>query len=128
MREYHSEFQRYIGPIRVYGNRGEDTVKGFGELLPCLVHTEREEQRIPCDDLAVYFRHCYRGMRRKMFQNLSDGAATERSGACNVAGSMSSGKSQSIVLCRRCDYCFGGCCDLRAAFAAEVFGPFFGCG
>ena len=63
MRKYHTEGQRYIRAIRVYGNRGEDTLKGFGELSACLVLTEREERGLPCDDLAVYFGHCYRVMR-----------------------------------------------------------------
>ena len=36
MREYHTEGQRYIGSIRVYGNRGEDTVKGFANGSPVL--------------------------------------------------------------------------------------------
>ena len=30
-------------------------MKGFGELFPCLVLTEREEQGLPSDDLMVYF-------------------------------------------------------------------------
>ena len=34
---------------------------------------------------------------------------------------------QIIVLYLRCDCCFGGCGDLRAAFEAEVFGPLFRC-
>ena len=53
MRKCHTEGQRYIGSIRVYGNRGEDTVKGFAKQFPCLVLTEHEERGLPCDDLAV---------------------------------------------------------------------------
>ena len=33
MRKYHTEVHRYMGSIRVYGNWGEDTVNGFGELF-----------------------------------------------------------------------------------------------
>ena len=99
MRKYHTEGQRYIGSIRVYGNRGEDTVKGFGELFPCLVLTKREEPGLPSDDLAVYFAHCYRVMRLEMVQKLFDAAATERSGACDVAGSMSAVSGTVKALC-----------------------------
>ena len=63
MRKCHTEGHTYIGSIRVYGNWGEDTVKGFGELFHSLVLTEREERGLLCDDLAVYFAHCYSLMR-----------------------------------------------------------------
>ena len=66
MRKYYKMGQRYIEFIRVYSNRREDTVKGVGELFPCLVLTECEEQGFPCDELAVYFAHCYRVMRLKV--------------------------------------------------------------
>ena len=98
MRKYHTEGQRHIGSIRVYGNRGEG-VKGFGELFPCLVLTEREERGPPCDYLAVYFAHCYRVMRLELSQKLSDRAATERSGACEVAGFMSAVSGMLKSLC-----------------------------
>ena len=89
MQKYHTEGQRFIGSIRVYGNRGQETVEDFGELFPCLVHTEREERGLPSDDLAVYFTHCYRVIRLELSQKISDDAATERSGACDFAGSLS---------------------------------------
>ena len=57
VRMYHTEGQIYIGSICIYGNRGKDTLEGFGELFHCLVLTEREERGLPCDDLAVYFWH-----------------------------------------------------------------------
>ena len=117
MRKYHTEGQRYIVSIRVYDNRVEDTVTGFGELFPCLVLTEREERGLPCDDLVAYFLLCYRVMRLEVVPKLSDGAATESSGACYVAGSMSAmSGTQILAWCRRCDCCLGGCGDLRAAF------------
>ena len=53
MQKYETEEQRYIGSIRVYSNRGEDTVNGFGEPFHCIVLNEREEQWLPRDDLAV---------------------------------------------------------------------------
>ena len=130
MRKYHTEGQRYIGSIRVYGNRGEDTVKGFGELFPCLVLTEREERGLPSDDLAVYFAHCYRVMRLEVVPKIIRccGDGTFGGVRCCRIYECSVGNGQSVVWCRRCDCCFGGCGDLRAAFAAEVFGPIFRCG
>ena len=70
MRKYHTEGQRYIGSIPVYGNRGEDTVKGFGELFPCLVLTEREERGLLFDNLEVYFAHCFLVMRLEVVQTI----------------------------------------------------------
>ena len=109
MRKYHTEGQRYIASIRVYGNRGEDTVKGFGELFPCLVLTKSEERGLPSDDLAVYFAHCYRVMRLEVVPKIIRCCATERSGACDVAGSMSavSGTVKSL-------------CDAGVAIAVSV--------
>ena len=130
MRKYHTEGQRYIGSIRVYDNRGEDTVKRFGELFPCLVLTEREERGLPCDDLAVYFAHCYRVIRLEVIPKIIRwcGDGTFRGVRCCRIYECSVGNGQIILCCRRCDCCFGGCGDLRAAFAAEVFGPLFRCG
>ena len=130
MRKYHTEGQRYIGSIRVYGNRGEDTVKGFGELFPCLVLTEREERGLPSDDLAVYFAHCHRVMRLEVVPKIIRccGDGTFGGVRCCRIYECSVGNGQSVVWCRRCDCCFGGCGNLRAVFAAEVFGPIFRCG
>ena len=130
MRKYHTEGQRYIGSIRVYGNRGEDTVKGFGELFPCLVLTEREERGLPSDDLAVYFAHCYRVMRLEVVPKIIRccGDGTFGGVRCCRIYECSVGNGQSVVWCRRCDCCFGGCGNLRAVFAADVFGPIFRCG
>ena len=104
------EAQRYIGSLRIYGNRREDTVKGFGEMFPCLVLTEREERGLPCD-LALFFAHCYRVMRLEVVPKLSAGAATERSGACDVAEYMSAVSRTVKALC-------GGCAAIPVSVAA----------
>ena len=116
---------RDIGSIRVYGNRGEDTVKGVSELFPCLVLTEREKRGLPCEELAVYFAHCYRVKRLEVIPKIIrwSGDGTFGGVRCCRIYESSVGNGQIIVWCRRCDCCFGGCGDLRVAFAAEVFGP-----
>ena len=105
MRKYHTEGQRYIGSIRVYGNRGEDTVKGFGELFPCLVLTEGEERGLPSDDLVVYFAHCYRVMRLEVVPKTIRccGDGTFGGVRCCRIYECSVGNGQSVVWCRRCD-------------------------
>ena len=129
MQKYHTGGQRYIGSIHVYGNRGEDTVKGFGELFPCLVLTEREERGLPYDDLAVYFAHSYSVMSLEVISEIIRwcGDGTLGSVRCCRICECSVGIGQIIVRCRLCDCCLGNCGDLRAAFAAEVFGPLFRC-
>ena len=54
---------RDISDLSVFTAIGERTLKGFGELFPCLVLTEREERGLPCDELVVFFAHCYSEMR-----------------------------------------------------------------
>ena len=46
------------------------TLKGFGELFPCLVLTEREERGLPCEDPSVYLVHCYRVMRLEVIPKI----------------------------------------------------------
>ena len=130
MRKYHTEGLRYIGSIRVYGSRREDTVKGFGELFPCLVLTEREEQGLPCDDLGVYFTHCYRVMRLEVIPKAIRWCGDGKFGSvrCCRIYECGVGNGQIIVWCRRCNCCFSGCSDLKATFAAEAFGQLVRCG
>ena len=99
MRKYHTEGQRYIGSIRVYGNQGEHTVKGFGELFPCLVLTKRGERGLPSDDLAVYFAHCYRVMRLEVVPKIIRCCGDGTFGACDIAGSMSAVSGTVKALC-----------------------------
>ena len=99
MRKYRTEGQRYIGSIRAYGNRGEDTVRGIGDLFPCLVPTEREQRGLPCDDLAVYLAHCYRLMRLEVVPKIIRWCGDKTFGACDVAGSMSAVSGAVKALC-----------------------------
>ena len=72
-------------------------MKGFGELIPCLVLTEREERGLPCEDLAVHFATCYRVMRLEVIQKIIRWCSGGTFGG--VAGSMSavSGTVKSLV-------------------------------
>ena len=104
-------------------------MKGFGEQFPCLVLSEREERGLPYDDLTVYFEHCYSVMNLEIIPKIIRwcGDGTFAVMRCCRIYECSVGNRQIIVLYLRCDCCFGGCGDLRAAFAAEVFGPLFRC-
>ena len=90
---------RDISDLSVFTAIGERTLKGFGELFPCLVLTEREERGLPYDDLALYFGHCYHVKRLEVVPKIIRWCGDERSGACDVAGSMSAVSGTVKALC-----------------------------
>ena len=127
--KYGSIIQRVrdISDLSVFTAIGERTLcKVSANCSPVLFLLSVKNE----DVLAVYFTHCYRVMRLEVIPKIIRwcGDGTFGGVRCCWIYECSVGNGQIIVWCRRCNSFLSGCGDLRAAFAAEIFGPLFCCG
>ena len=89
----------YIGSIRVYGNRGEDSVNGFDELIPVLSLLSVKSEGFHVTTSRYILRAVTAWWGWNFSQKLSDCVVTEQSGAWDVAGSMNAVSETVKALC-----------------------------